>query len=52
MSPRPLDTAEVYGPFTKEEVVGEALAPHRFAQTCIVEATEPLASADGVGHSQ
>jgi aryl-alcohol dehydrogenase-like predicted oxidoreductase len=23
------DTAEVYGPFTNEEVVGEALAPHR-----------------------
>src|SRR4029078_8270527 len=23
------DTAEVYGPFTNEELVGEALAPHR-----------------------
>ena len=23
------DTAQVYGPFTNEEVVGEALAPHR-----------------------
>lgn len=23
------DTAEVYGPFTNEDVVGEALAPHR-----------------------
>jgi aryl-alcohol dehydrogenase-like predicted oxidoreductase len=23
------DTAEVYGPFTNEEIVGEALAPHR-----------------------
>src|SRR4051794_11319369 len=23
------DTAEVYGPFTNEEVVGEALRPHR-----------------------
>ncbi|HMH06521.1 MAG TPA: aldo/keto reductase, partial [Terriglobales bacterium] len=23
------DTAETYGPFTNEELVGEALAPHR-----------------------
>src|SRR5580658_3152893 len=23
------DTAEVYGPFTNEELIGEALAPHR-----------------------
>jgi hypothetical protein len=34
------DTAEVYGPFTNEELVGEALAPFRgqvfcdFRQTC------------------
>lgn len=24
------DTAEVYGPFTNEELVGEALAPFRY----------------------
>jgi aryl-alcohol dehydrogenase-like predicted oxidoreductase len=31
------DTAEAYGPFTNEELVGEALAPHR---ECVVIATK------------
>ena len=28
------DTAETYGPFTNEELVGEALVPHREQVTC------------------
>jgi aryl-alcohol dehydrogenase-like predicted oxidoreductase len=32
-----LDTAEVYGPFTNEELVGEALAPFRGLSLWIVK---------------
>lgn len=42
------DTAEVYGPFTNEEVVGEALAPYR-DQVVIATKFGFKPAADGVG---
>ena len=45
------DTAEAYGPFTNEELVGEALAPYR-DQVVIATKFNMLFDADGKPHGQ